>query len=75
MAYFDHLVFGLPWVSPYVMIGYAVSRYKMKFHEVYILWGFRNNTNALAVLEMWVLGVWLGAKIYDWVVASCKILL
>ena len=34
MAYFDHLVFGLIWVSPDVMIGYVVLRSKMKVHEV-----------------------------------------
>ena len=65
MAYFYHLVFGQLWVTPDVMILYVVLRSKMKAREVKILWGFRNNINAPAVLELWVSVVWVWYKRSD----------
>ena len=44
------------------------------------LWGadtlvILQNTNVISVMGMWVLGVGAGVKRYDWLVASCIILL
>ena len=60
MVYFHRLIFGLIWVSPYMMICYLVLISKIKVHEVYIIWLCIKNTNILAVMELWVseVGVW-----------------
>ena len=47
----------------------------MKIHELYILWGWRNNNNLLSVLELWVSEVGVWDKRSNWVVKSFRILL
>ena len=38
MAYFDHLIFVILWISPDVIIINVVLRANMKFPDVEILW-------------------------------------
>ena len=67
------LVSDLTLTDQDLIIGYVSLTAKMKSHEVYILWEFRNNTKVLAVMELWMLVVGLGTETYDWVKKGCKI--
>ena len=60
MAFVDHLVFSLLWVSLHAMIGYVILISNLKFCDLYILLECRNNSNLPTLLELWVseVGVW-----------------
>ena len=60
MANVDRLFCGLLWVYPDVIIQCIILRSNLRVHNVYILWGCKNNINVILVLELWVseVGVW-----------------